>query len=158
VTRVLLDTNVLLDFLLAREPFAAEAREIWLACEQDRCIGYLAAISVTNIWYIGRRIVGADSARQHIADLLKVIQICAVDFNVLATARDSSIADFEDAVQVAAAVASGLDAIITRNGRDFAGAPLSVLTPTEFLARLAATPSTELPPAAELAPDDTPGA
>jgi predicted nucleic acid-binding protein len=49
--RILLDTNVLLDFLLAREPFATEAREIWLACEQGRCTGYLAAISVTNIWY-----------------------------------------------------------------------------------------------------------
>lgn len=49
--RVLLDTNVLLDFLLAREPFASDARGIWLACEQGRCTGYLAAISVTNIWY-----------------------------------------------------------------------------------------------------------
>lgn len=138
--RVLLDTNVLLDFLLAREPFSAEAREVWLACEQSRCAGYLAAISVTNIWYIGRRIVGTDIARRHVADLLQVIQVCAVDFNVLATARDSGIADFEDAVQVAAAVASGLDAIVTRNGGDFAGAALPVLTPAEFLTQLAATP------------------
>jgi predicted nucleic acid-binding protein len=75
--RVLLDINVLLDFLLAREPFATEAREIWLACEQERCTGYLAAISVTNIWYIGRRLVGTDAARQHVADLLRVMLVRA---------------------------------------------------------------------------------
>jgi predicted nucleic acid-binding protein len=69
--RILLDTNVLLDFLLAREPFAIEAREIWLACEEGRCTGFLAAISVTNIWYIGRRIVGTDVAREHVANLLR---------------------------------------------------------------------------------------
>lgn len=134
--RVLLDTNVLLDFLLAREPFAAEARDIWLACEQDRCVGYLAAISITNIWYIGRKLVGQTAARQHVVDLLKVMRVCAVDFQTLTMARDSSVVDFEDAVQVAAAVASGLDAIVTRNGADFVNSPLPVLTPSELLARL----------------------
>ncbi len=152
--RILLDTNVLLDFLLAREPFATEAREIWLACEHGCCTGYLAAISVTNIWYIGRRIVGTDAAHQHIADLLQVIQVCPVDFNVLAAACDSGIADFEDAVQVAAAMASSLDAIVTRNGNDFAGAALPVLTPAEFLTQLLSLPSTEASPAAEPTPDD----
>ena len=138
--RVLLDTNVVLDFLLAREPFATAAREIWLACEEQRCTGYLAAISVTNIWYIGRKMVGAEAARQHVADLLQVLQVCPVDFKVLAAARDSGIADFEDGVQVAAALAAGLDALVTRNGDDFVGAALRVLTPAEFLAQLPAPP------------------
>jgi predicted nucleic acid-binding protein len=142
----------------AREPFAVAAREIWLACEQGRYTGYIAAISVTNIWYIGRRIVGAPAARQHITDLLQVLQVCPVDFSVLAVARDSGISDFEDAVQVAAAVASGLDAIVTRNGVDFAGASLPVLTPAEFLTQLSAMPPTDSTPAAETSPDDTPGA
>jgi predicted nucleic acid-binding protein len=156
--RVLLDTNVLLDFLLAREPFASDARGIWLACEQGRCTGYLAAISVTNIWYIGRKSVGMEAARQHVADLLRVIEVCPVDFEVLATARDSAIADFEDAVQVAAAVASGLDAIVTRNGGHFAGSPLPILTPAEFLAQLSATPSTGASTAEEPAADNDSGA
>jgi len=140
--RVLLDTNILLDFLLAREPFASDAREIWVACEQGRCTGYLAAISVTNIWYIGRKSIGMDAARQYIADLLRVIQVCPVDFNVLIAARDSGIRDYEDAVQAAAAVAAGLDAIVTRNGRDFASSPLPILTPAECLAQVSATTST----------------
>ena len=134
--RVLLDTNVVLDFLLAREPFAADARAIWIACEQGRCSGYLAAISVTTIWYIGRRMVGAEAARQHIGDMLEVLEVCAVDGRVLALARDSDLADFEDAVQVAAAAQAGLDAIVTRNAQDFAGGALPVLTPAAFLAQL----------------------
>ena len=155
--RILLDTNVLLDFLLAREPFATEARAIWFACEQGRCTGYLAAISVTNIWYIGRRMVGANAARQHVADLLQVLEVCPVDFNALATARDSELSDFEDAVQVAAAIASGLDAIITRDGGDFVGIALPVLTPAEFVAQLSVIPPTEASVPRSPTPNNTPG-
>ena len=56
------------------------------------------------------------------------MRVCTVDFQTLAMARDSSVVDFEDAVRVAAAVASGLDAIVTRNGADFVNSPLPVLT------------------------------
>lgn len=134
--RILLDTNVLLDFLLAREPFATDARAIWVACEQGRCTGYAAAMSITIIWYIGRRQVGAVLARQYIDTMLTVLQICAIDATVLEAARLRSLADFEDAVQTEAAIASGLELIVTRNGADFVGVPLPVLTPAEFLARL----------------------
>ncbi|NNJ08752.1 PIN domain-containing protein [Chloroflexales bacterium ZM16-3] len=134
--RALIDTNVLLDFLLAREPFAMDARAIWIACEQQRCVGFVAAISVTTIWYVGRRQIGTEGARQYVGYMLGVLKICPVDAEILAAAQRSPITDFEDAVQVAAAVASGVDVIVTRNGSDFAGSPVAVLTPAEFLAQL----------------------
>lgn len=153
--RVLLDTNIVLDVLLARAPFDAAARDIWHACEHGRCTGFLASVSVTNIWYIGRRSVGAASARQHLADVLQVLHVCSVDFDVLAAAFADGRADFEDAVQIAAAVASGLEGIVTRNAHDFVGSPLPVLTPEAFLAQLAAPPDTNTAPGAAVIPDDT---
>ncbi len=75
--RILLDTDVILDFLLARDPFAADARAIWIACEQQRCTGYISAITSINTYYLGRTLVGAHAARQHVADLLHVLHACA---------------------------------------------------------------------------------
>ncbi|WP_129674349.1 hypothetical protein [Candidatus Chloroploca sp. Khr17] len=59
---------------------------------------------------------------------------------VLTTAYSSSMADFEDAVQVAAAQAAGIDVIVTRNGADYTDAPMLILTPKELLSRLMQTP------------------
>jgi predicted nucleic acid-binding protein len=134
--RILLDTDVILDFLLARDPFATDARAIWIACEQQRCIGYISAITPINTYYIGRKLVGSAAARQHVADLLHVLHVCAVDFAILSDAQARSMSDFEDAVQVSAAMASGLDAIVTRNGDDYTSAPIPIMTPAEFLRAL----------------------
>ncbi|WP_129629877.1 type II toxin-antitoxin system VapC family toxin [Candidatus Oscillochloris fontis] len=131
--RVLIDTNVLLDLLLAREPFATDARAIWIACEEGRCIGFVAAISVTTIWYIGRKQIGLSAARQHIAHILTTLRVAPVDASVLNVAQASSIVDFEDAVQASSAAALGIEMIVTRNGGDFAGTSLKVLTPAQFL-------------------------
>ncbi|RRR76278.1 MAG: PIN domain-containing protein [Candidatus Viridilinea halotolerans] len=135
--RVLIDANILLDLILAREPFANEARAIWIACEQGRCVGFVAAISVTTIWYVGRRQVGFAIARQRVAELLSILRVAPVDALVLQQALASALTDFEDAVQLASALRLGLDAIVTRNSKDFVGATLPILTPAEFLARLA---------------------
>jgi predicted nucleic acid-binding protein len=136
--RILIDTNVLLDLVFAREPFAADARALWIACEQGQCVGYVAAISVTTIWYIGRRQVGVNIARQRVGEILATLQVAAVDATVLYQAQASAMADFEDAVQASSAHAAGLDAIVTRNGKDFVGSPIRVMTPTEVLAHLTA--------------------
>ncbi len=131
--RILIDTNI----LLAREPYANEARDIWVACEQQRCMGFVAAISITNIWYIGRRMIANDRVRQHIASLLTVLDVAPVNGSVLNVALNLPTTDFEDGVQISSAVAVRADAIVTRNIPDFANSPLPILTPTELLAQLA---------------------
>jgi predicted nucleic acid-binding protein len=138
--RILLDTDVILDFLLAREPFAADARAIWVACEQQRCIGYVSAITPINTYYIGRKLVGTEAARQHVADMLQILYVSAIDQAILAEAQASDMRDFEDAVQAAAARADRLDAIITRNGDDYASASIPIMTPAEFLQTLQQQP------------------
>ena len=99
--------------------------------------GWISAITPVNVFYIARKLVGADLARQHVTDLLTAFQVIPIDAPVLRTAQSMPMADFEDAVQAAAAPAAGLDAVVTRNTRDYTGAPLPILTPAEMLARLA---------------------
>jgi len=134
--RVLLDTDVVLDFLLARQPFDAAAQAIWHAHEQGQYTAHISAITPVNVFYIARRIVGMGDAQRLLSILLLALPICPVDGGVLTTAQQLGFSDFEDAVQLAAAQAAGLDALVTRNIGDYRASSLPILTPTDFLARL----------------------
>jgi predicted nucleic acid-binding protein len=143
--RVLLDTDIVLDILADRQPFVVEASVLWLAHEQRRLEAYISPITPVNAFYILRRQVGTTQARQLVGDLLARMPVCLIDQAVIQAAQALPMADFEDAVRAAAAVAAGLDALITRNSGVYSAAPLAILTPTEALARL---PSAEQPPRA----------
>jgi predicted nucleic acid-binding protein len=134
--RVLLDTNVILDFLLDRLPFADAATAVWQANEQSRFEGYISAITPINVFYIARKIKGVDAARQMVDGLLSACRVCPIDLPILQSALTLPMRDYEDAVQHASAVASQMDVLVTRDKRDYAGATLPVLTPRDFLDQL----------------------
>ena len=134
---VLLDTNVVLDVLLAREPFLADSQAVWQACDDGRISGYILASSLTDIFFIARRLVGRDTARRAVEVCLSTFAVCPVNQAVLEQAFSLSGSDFEDDVQIAAALQSGIDTIVTRNPADFAHASLAVITPPVLLAQLA---------------------
>jgi predicted nucleic acid-binding protein len=135
--KVLLDTNVVLDVLLAREPFLTDSKAVWQACDDGRINGYFLASALTDIFYIARKISGRDAARQAVEVCLSAFAVCPVNQAVLEHALLLAGSDFEDNVQVAAAVQSEMDAIVTRNPDDFAHALLVVVTPAALLAQLA---------------------
>ena len=136
--RVLLDTDVVLDILADRQPFVVEASVLWLAHEQRQLEAYISPITPVNVFYILHRQVGSAQARQLVGRLLATISVCPLDQTVLANAHALPMADFEDAVQAAAAAAMGLDSLVTRNIRDYSATPLPILTPAEALVRLSA--------------------
>ncbi len=134
--RVLLDTNVILDFLLGREPFASPAEEVWQAIQQGQAEGYVSPITPVNVFYIARKMKGVEYARQLAAGLLAVCPACPIDDSTMQAALKLPLTDFEDAVQLASALAYQLDAIITRDASDFAGASLLIYSPADFLKQL----------------------
>lgn len=134
--RVLLDTDVVLDIVLDRAPFVEEASAIWLAHEEQRITACIAPITPINVFYIVRKLMGTAAARDGVGVLINTLQVCLIDQDVLQHAYALPITDFEDATQVAAAIAARVDAIVTRNADDFRASPLLVLSPTELLARL----------------------
>ena len=99
---------------------------------------YVSAVTPVNIFYLGRKVKGGDATKQAISNLLAAVQVCLVDQNVLNGALALPFADYEDAVQHASAMASRLDAIVTRNLDDYKNAALPVFTPADFLDHLKA--------------------
>jgi predicted nucleic acid-binding protein len=136
--RVLLDTNILLDLVLAREPFAERAAEIWESGRAGQFDGFISAISPLNVFYVVRKERGAAIARQAVHDILLAFSVCAIDLAVLEAAFQLPFADYEDAVQLAGAIANGLDAVVTRDPKDFKAATLPIFSPVDFLKQLSA--------------------
>jgi predicted nucleic acid-binding protein len=134
--RVLLDTDVLLDVLLARAPFSEAASTLLDMGQQGMFDTYISGISPVNIFYIARKAKSSDELRRALGQLLRTARVCPLDHSILTDALASPISDYEDAVQHACAVAAGLDAIVTRNLADYKNATLPVYSPTDFLDHL----------------------
>ena len=134
--KIFLDSDVLLDLLLDREPFMdniAEIIENALSSSIKLCI---SPITVTNINYIIGRLENQRKADTQRKKLLKIVQVEKVDQSIINKASNSKFKDFEDAVQNYCAEESGHQIIITRNTKDYKESNLSILTPKEYLAKI----------------------
>jgi len=134
--KVLIDTNVVLDLLLEREPFFESTIILFEQIERGKLSGYIAATTITNIFYIIRKIKGREVALAAINRLLIGFQFGAVDRQTVETALSLGLKDFEDSIQLACATINQLDAIISRDSKDFMGSPLPIYSPTELLNQL----------------------
>jgi predicted nucleic-acid-binding protein len=132
--RVLFDSDVLLDVLAQRQPFGIASAQALNTATQPQVQGYVAGHAVTNIFYILRRQVGSETARELLSRLLQHLQVANVTDEVIRAALQSSMTDFEDAVTSEAANAAGVEVIVTRNTPDFAASVILAVLPEEFLA------------------------
>lgn len=130
--RVLIDTNVVLDFLQEREPFAENAARLFERIDAGEIEGFIAATTITNIYYIVRRAAGRVVAQDAIMQVLSDLNICAVNLEILEQSLALDFEDFEDAVQYACAVLYGVNAIVTRDASGFVNAEIPVVLPEEI--------------------------
>ncbi|MEH2317984.1 PIN domain-containing protein [Nostoc sp.] len=133
---MLFDSDVLLDILARRQPFIVASARALNTVMQNQVQGYVSGHAVTNIFYILRRQVGNEVARELLAKLLQHLQVASVTDEVIRQALNSSIKDFEDAVTSAAALTAGLEIIVTRNTPDFVVSLVPAMLPDEFLTTL----------------------
>lgn len=133
MTKVFLDTNVVLDFILNREDFAEEAAIIFDLGERKKLSLALSSLSVNNIDYVISKIESKEKARIIIIKLLSLIETLSVDKTTIQKAAMSDFKDFEDAIQNYCAEENGFKSIVTRNLKDYKNSNLSILTPKEFL-------------------------
>jgi len=133
---VLFDTNVVLDALLDREPWAEPAVDLFDRVEAGGLIGHLGATTVTTVHYIARRSVSAVAAREMMTGLLKLFEVAPVNRAVLEGALTLSFDDFEDAVLHEAGRLAGATAIVTRDPSGFSAAALRVYAPDTLVAAL----------------------
>lgn len=130
---VLVDTNVALDILLNRSAFYADSAAVFALAEQVIITGYVSASSVTDIFYIARKDVGAKNTREAIKHLLHVFQPAAVTGEDICKALDLEWDDFEDSIQFTVGESFSVDYIVTRNIQDFASGNIKAVTPAQFL-------------------------
>jgi len=136
--KVMFDTNVVLDVLLAREPHVDAAAKLFALVDTGVIEGSICATTATTAYYIAAKSSGRERAHALVRELLALFDVAHVDRGVLDRALDLDFADFEDAVLHEAARVGGMAAIVTRNGRDFAKATLPVFSPAELLVAVAA--------------------
>lgn len=134
--RILIDTNVILDMALEREPFAEHAALLFKTAHEESIQMFMTATTITDLYYIYRKEKGKDAALSFIRDLLQFVQIASVGKKVIFDALKSGVSDFEDAVQVCSAKQEGIETVITRNEKDFAASGLDIQRPESFLRSL----------------------
>ena len=131
--KILIDTDVLIDFLGERQPFVQAAKKIFSLFHHGKTKGYVTPVIIANAYYLLRPMHGDRKTREKIEKLLTVIDILSMDKDTVIHAIHSSFSDFEDALQNQAAENSGADTIITRNVKDYRKSKLAVMEPERFL-------------------------
>lgn len=130
--KILLDTNVILDIALQREPFVAHAIDVLRIAQHRRFALFVTATTITDLYYIARKAKGRENALGFLRELLQFVEVAGVDRQVIVDALQSDMIDFEDAVQDYAAQRAGITMIITRNQADFTQSACDIHTPESF--------------------------
>lgn len=128
------DTNVVIDLLANREPFSESSAKLLDLAEKGKISIYLSALSYSNIYYIVRKLCSHKEMLSILRDLESMTSTLDVTGQIISNALNASLKDFEDSIQFYAALSNKkIEAIVTRNPRDFKNNDISVFTPEEAL-------------------------
>ena len=132
--RVLIDSNIVLDWLMNREPFCFEAKRVLQSCLMGEIKGYLSAHSITDMFYILRKEMDVAKRKQVLLLLCRYFHIVPEDSNTISEALENAEwQDLEDGLQMQCAWNEKLDFIITRNIKDFSTSLVPAVLPKEFI-------------------------
>jgi predicted nucleic acid-binding protein len=131
---VLVDTNIPIDHFSDREPFRENAEKILHFCGVRKCNGFIAAHSLTNIFYILRKDYTAEKRKEMLLELCDILQVVGIDrIKLVEALQNEDFEDIEDCLQVECASAVNADYIITRDMGDFKNSPIPGILPEDFL-------------------------
>ena len=133
---LLIDMNILLDVILDRAPWSDDATTLLDAIARKRARGFVASHAITTVYYVTERARGRSAAITALGDLLQIVEVVPLEHADFQRALALGLADYEDAVQAAACLRIGAMFLVTRNPRDFKGAPVKTRPPGEVLALL----------------------
>jgi len=133
MSKAFIDTDVILDFMIAREPFAMDAARIFSLSEKKQISICTTGLVFSNAYYILRKLGSHQKVMEKLSQLAKLVDIISLSKIAVLQALDSKFGDFEDALQHYAALSENVKTIITRNVKDFRNSELAVLTPDQYL-------------------------
>lgn len=132
--RILIYTNIILDYLMNREPFFENSKKIIDLCVNNIIECYIAAHTITNLFYILRKYYSYSERKEIILELSKIFTIIPIDnkkINLVLIDKDCK--DIEDGLQIECAKEYGLDYIVTRNTPDFFNSKIKAIEPNIFI-------------------------
>lgn len=136
--KLLIDTNVILDVLLQREPFFHAAAAVLTLSQKNGVQEYVSASAITDIYYIANKQMKDRASVQNLLKrLLMVVSVAAVSEREIRSALDFSWTDFEDCVQYSVALLNEMDGIVTRNPNDYQQATIPIWLPEQVVKKFA---------------------
>jgi len=140
VNKILLDTDVILDFLFDLKPWSEDAAAILTLCETGKISAFVTPVMLSNLYYILRKTASHKKVIEKLSALLSITDVLTMNREIVNQALYSGFQDFEDALQnYSAQQADGVGIVITRNVNDYKTSSLSVKTPESFLKMLCAS-------------------
>lgn len=134
VNRILVDTNVLLDYLLIREPFYEDAEKIVHACVEGTIKGCIAAHSISDMFFILRKDYNTKERREVLSSLCAIFDVEGIDkAKLLSALQNEDFSDFEDCLQMECAKAYNAEYIVTRNLSDYKTSEIQAILPRDYL-------------------------
>ncbi len=133
--KIFLDSDVLLDFLLGREPFLNDIKWILELSLKKQFKLHTSSLAIANIHYLIAKTINAEQAFTRVNKLITFVKIIKVGEKEIKCSLQSKFKDFEDGVQNFSALHAEMEVIVTRNIKDFKTSSLPIFTPQEFLAK-----------------------
>lgn len=132
--KILIDTDVILDFFFDRKPFSDNAAKVLSLCESNQINGYLTSVIISNVYYLLRQRASHEKVIEKLVQLISITEILTTDKAVIVKALNSGFKDFEDALQsFSAEVSCEIDMIVTRNIKDYKYSSLIIISPDDFI-------------------------
>ena len=132
--RILVDTNILMDYISQRQPFCISAEKIMEACVEGKIEGYIAAHTVPNLFYILRKQYSIEERRELLINLCEIFSISGIGNEIIVNAlNDKGFDDFEYCLQEKCAISSRVDYLVTRNIKDFGNSAIKCIDSDEFV-------------------------
>ena len=134
--RILVDTNILLDYILDREPYGEAARCVVKACKDGTIKGCIAAHSISNMFFILRKVYAPEERRILLKSLCTLFEVESIDKRKIERALlNKEFSDFEDCLQMECALSFGADYIVSRNPKDFQNSKVPCIDPKELVVK-----------------------
>ncbi|MDE6730888.1 MAG: PIN domain-containing protein [Oscillospiraceae bacterium] len=132
--KILIDTNILLDFLTKREPYYTDAEKIMSLCSHHTISGCIAAHSIMNSFYILRTAYTLEQRRQMLLRLCHIVEIIEIDREkIIRSLQNADFTDVEDCLQSECAIRCHADYIVTRNIKDFKKSLIPAILPKDLI-------------------------
>ena len=134
--KILLDTNIIIDFLGERKGFYDPAAKIITLADKKKIKIYVSAVSMATAYYVLAKYENKKAALEKVRKFKVLCEISSTNNEVFEKALNAPFDDFEDALQYFSAVENGCNLILTRNEKDFKSAMIPVMNPENYIKSL----------------------